>query len=360
MASITERTLKDGSTVYLAQIYVKKKGFPPYRESRSFDRRPAAAAWAKKRTQEIQSAPDPTTFRKRAVTLSDAIDTYVNQTMRQIGRTKAQVLRTIKDYDIASMPCDQIRSHDIVEFAQELSFSREPSTVGNYLSHLSAIFAIAKPAWGIPLDQSAMRDALAVTKRLGVTSKSKSRDRRPTLSELDQLMELFQMKHASRPGSVPMHCVVAFSIFSTRRQDEITRITWKDLDPGQKRIMVRDMKHPGDKEGNDVLCDPPDPALAVIEAMPRRDDRIFPYSADAVSAAFTRACKALQIQDLHFHDLRHDGVSRVFEMGYSIPAAAMVSGHRSWSSLQRYTHLNQIGDKYEARRWINEVTKPMC
>jgi CheY-like chemotaxis protein len=39
---------------------------------------------------------------------------------------------------------------------------------------------------------------------------------------------------------------------------------------------------------------------------------------------------------LHSHDLRHDGVSRLFEMGSTISQAASVSGQRSWSSLKRY------------------------
>jgi integrase len=73
---------------------------------------------------------------------------------------------------------------------------------------------------------------------------------------------------------------------------------------------------------------------------------IFPYNTDAISAAFTRACKLLGIEDLRFHDLRHDGISRLFEMGWNIPQVAVVSGHRSWQSLKRYTHIRQRGDKY--------------
>jgi hypothetical protein len=53
---------------------------------------------------------------------------------------------------------------------------------------------------------------------------------------------------------------------------------------------------------------------------------------------------------LHFHDLRHDGVSRLFEMGSTISQAANVSGQRSWSSLKRYDHPRQTGDKYAGRR----------
>jgi hypothetical protein len=71
----------------------------------------------------------------------------------------------------------------------------------------------------------------------------------------------------------------------------------------------------------------PPEATAIIESMPRIEKEIFPYSVHAVSAAFTRACKILGIDDLHFHE-RHDGVSRLFEMGKTIPQAASVSGHR--------------------------------
>lgn len=79
--------------------------------------------------------------------------------------------------------------------------------------------------------------------------------------------------------------------------------------------------------------------------------RIFPCSTDAINAAFTRGCKILGIADLRFHDLRHEGISRLFEMGRTIPQVAAVSGHRSWTSLKRYTHIRQSKDKYENWKW---------
>lgn len=111
------------------------------------------------------------------------------------------------------------------------------------------------------------------------------------------------------------------------------------------------MKHPGEKIGNDTWCELPPEATAIIESMPRVDKCIFPFSTDAISAAFTRAMQFLGIDDLHFHDLRHEGVSRLFEMGRSVAQVASVSGHRSWSSLKRYTHLRQVGDKYSGWKW---------
>lgn len=289
------------------------------------------------------------------MTLSDAIDKYVESSLKEIGRTKAQVLRSIKSFPIAELPCNDIISTDIVDLARELAKDRKPQTVANYMSHLSAVFAIARPAWGYALDERAMSDALKVTKRLGTTSKSRQRDRRPTLHELDRLMQFFADRTKQTPRALPMHRVMAFALFSTRRQEEITRIRWSDLDAD--RVLVRDMKNPGQKIGNDVWCDLPDPAPAIIQTMPHKADEIFPYSTDAISASFTRACAVLGIEDLHFHDLRHEGVSRLFELGWNIPRVAAVSGHRSWASLKRYTHIRQAGDKYEGWKWLAIITK---
>jgi integrase len=64
--------------------------------------------------------------------------------------------------------------------------------------------------------------------------------------------------------------------------------------------------------------------------------RIFPMNSKTVSAYFTRACKLLMIDDLRFHDLRHDGVSRLFERGLSIVEVQHVSLHSNWETLKRY------------------------
>lgn len=168
------------------------------------------------------------------------------------------------------------------------------------------------------------------------------------LPELDLLMQHFIDRSRRDPNAALMHRVIALAIFSTSRQEEITRQEMSDIDSKHSRLMVRDMKHPGKKVGNDTWCELPKQALRIIKAM-KHSGRVFPCTQDAVSAAFTRACPPLGIDDLHFHDLRHDGISRLFEMGKTIPQVASVSGHKSWQSLQRYTHLQQTGDKV---RWL--------
>ena len=65
----------------------------------------------------------------------------------------------------------------------------------------------------------------------------------------------------------------------------------------------------------------------------------FPMSANAVRLAWDRLKKKGNIKDLHFHDLRHEAISRFFEKGLSIPEVALISGHKDVRMLFRYTHL---------------------
>ena len=360
MGTVTSRKRRNGSIGHTAQIRIMRNGKPAHTEAQTFDRKQAAKAWLQRREAQLREPgaleramqPDPP--------LGEVIDRYIAESEHDLGRTKAQVLGSIKRRDIGAMTCSAIGSAEIVAFARELQV--EPQTRGNYLSHLSAIFAVARPAWNYPLEQKAMQDATVVLRKLKLVSKSKGRTRRPTLAELDLLMTHFTDRKTRRPVAAPMAWAIAFAIFSTRRQEEICSIVRRDHEPAQHRVLVRDMKNPGEKKGNDVWCDLTPEAERLVAVAPANvapgragDDRIFPYGADGVSAAFTRACKLLGIEDLHFHDLRHEGISRLFEMGGTIPRVALVSGHRSWTSLQRYSHLRQIGDKFEGWPWLSAL-----
>ena len=82
-------------------------------------------------------------------------------------------------------------------------------------------------------------------------------------------------------------------------------------------------------------------ALIEEQALQRKDgdERIFPYNHKSAGANFTRACQYKEIEDLHFHDMRHEGTSRLFEAGLAIQQVALVTGHKDWKMLRRYTHL---------------------
>lgn len=351
MGSILARERQDGTTGYTALVRIKKAGKVIHSETETFDREAAAKAWLKKRETELAKpgaltkAEDPT--------LAEVITKYNTDKLRPHGRTKDQVLRATAASSLGGLKCSEISSPNIIAWLQEMT--SQPQTRGNYLSHLAAVVTVAKPAWGYPIDKSVVEDARVVADKLGIISKSKERTRRPTLAELDKLMDHYALAETKRGDCIPMTQLILFSIFSTRRQEESCRMVIEDLDRRTSEITVRDMKNPGEKIGNDVATLLPAEALKLIDDRKVAKGRIWPYNAASVSSSFTRACLILGIEDLHFHDLRHEGISRLFELGWTIPQAARVSGHRSWKSLERYSHVKQHGDKLKGWKWMPAV-----
>jgi integrase len=69
------------------------------------------------------------------------------------------------------------------------------------------------------------------------------------------------------------------------------------------------------------------------------DTPLFTYTARGVSGAFLKLCRKVKIDDLHFHDLRHEATSRFFEKGLNPVEVATITGHKDTRMLMRYTHL---------------------
>jgi len=55
--------------------------------------------------------------------------------------------------------------------------------------------------------------------------------------------------------------------------------------------------------------------------------------------AFRRATRRAGIEELRFHDLRHEATTRLFEKGLNIMEVASITGHKDLRMLRRYTHL---------------------
>ncbi|MCU1718689.1 site-specific integrase [Pseudomonas sp. 5P_3.1_Bac2] len=361
MGTITQRKNKSGQTKYTAQIRLRRGGVVVYQESQTFERKASAQAWVKRRETELAVPGALARATRQAVSLREIIEQYLAEyeVIRPLGKTKRATLQALAQSWLGDLADVDISSQRLVEYAQWRMSPQggavQAQTVGNDLSHLGAVLSVARPAWGYSIDPHAMSDARHVLRKLGMVSRSRERNRRPTREELELLLGHFSEMQQRRPSSINMLKVVGFALFSTRRQDEICRIRWSDLDPNRQAVLVRDMKNPGQKIGNDVWCHLPPEAWAIVQSMPRATEAIFPYHGDSVSAAWTRACKFLGIDDLHFHDLRHEGVSRLFELEWDIPRVASVSGHRDWNSLRRYTHLRGAGDAYQDWPWLTRI-----
>jgi len=71
----------------------------------------------------------------------------------------------------------------------------------------------------------------------------------------------------------------------------------------------------------------------------RDAQRVFPVTGNSIRRAFEHLRVRAGMDDFHFHDLRHEAVSRLFEKCLNIAEVSAISGHKELKMLQRYTHL---------------------
>jgi integrase len=209
-----------------------------------------------------------------------------------------------------------------------------PQSRTRYLGLITSALKTGEALWGVSVDWISYRRGKALMGQLGITGNGKRRTRRLRPGEYGLLC-----KHFS--SEFPMQDILDFQLLTALRASELCRIRWADLDKDRKMVLVRDRKHPFKKIGNHWNIPLFGNALDIIERQElTTSDFIFPFIAESVEKAFARARDAAKIVDLTFHDIRHEAISRLFEMGYGIPEVALVSGHSDWGSLKIYTQLN--------------------
>lgn len=342
MATIRLRQRRDGSIAYLAEVRIKRDGRLVHRESRTFDKRRLATDWATRRESKLGKS-DTVPKRKQLTPrgpLHKILLKYRREVsdIRPMGRSKSSHIKFLEKTNLANIAVTDIKSSDLIEHVRARRRSGAgASTVNNDLVWLRIILRYARAAWNVPIDLSVIDDAYEVLRTEKLVAKSKARSRRPSHSELSALTDYFREKEKRR-SSAPMSDIMWFAIHSARRQSEITNLLIDDNDRKTQTGIVRNLKHPSDRELFRRFKYS-DEAWEIVCRQNHDEDRVFPFEPKTVGAAFTRACRVLEIDDLHFHDLRHEATSRLFEAGYSIVEVQQFTLHESWGTLSRYTHL---------------------
>lgn len=331
MASIQKR-----GTSWFAQI--RRAGHKSV--SKSFPTKSLANEWARK----IESEMDALSFRDvrglNSITFGDLIDRYrlEMETVRPFGKNKLGVLKFLKAA-LGVVPLADLTAERLNKFVAERRASGAGGvTVNIDLIYIAGILKTARHIWKYPVDPAIVVETRAYLNHLGVSTRSKERTRRPTTEEIEQLKSHFAAKPRSQ---IPMPDVIDFAVATAMRLGEIVRIRWEDLNEQDRTVVIRDRKHPQEKLGNDQEVPLLSVAFDIVKRQPRvaGEPRIFPLVGTTITTNFHRATRRLGIEDLVFHDLRHEGVSRLFEAGYTIEQVALVSGHRDWKMLARYTQI---------------------
>lgn len=328
--------------------------------SETFLLRGDAETWARETERQIDRGEPILSDRSLTKTFAGLIELH-RQDLAEVGKT----IGRSKD---ASLTClrDRLGKHRPVELDREklIAFAKArakegagPVTVGIDLGYIKTILTHAAAVHGALVSAEAIDQARVALRRLGLIGKGNERDRRPTTSEIERIIAMLENNPRQ---TIPVGRIVRFAIATALRQDEIARVRWDDYDPVGKMLNIRDRKDPRKKTGNHqriplLAVSGYDPCELIEEQRTNKtlkSDRIFPYNGRSVGTAFRRACRELRIEDLHFHDLRHEATSRLFEAGFTIEQVALVTGHRDWKMLRRYTHIRPERLHEIARRHV--------
>jgi len=142
--------------------------------------------------------------------------------------------------------------------------------------------------------------------------------------------------------SVPLfEALVSFFMMTAARRSEALTLTWANVDlHGQTALL------PETKNGRPRTLPLRQDLITLLEHLPRDGDKVFPVTMHRLRRAWTRICERAGITDLRIHDLRHEAISRVAELGAYSQAGAFTlvdlqafSGHRDLRMLLRYAHL---------------------
>ena len=204
------------------------------------------------------------------------------------------------------------------------------------LALLGHLYTIAIKEWGMGLVANPVSNIRRPTP-------SQGRDRRLKGDEEDRLLR------ACEAHSNPMLAwIVKLALYTGMRHGEVVSLLRNQVNLERRSIHLTDTKNnssrtvPLTNKAIEILREAMNYAVRPIDTEliffgePGRDGVRRPYITNRVwSIALERA----GIEDLKFHDLRHEATSRFVEAGLSDQEVSSITGHKSMQMLRRYTHL---------------------
>lgn len=223
----------------------------------------------------------------------------------------------------AKLRVSKLTSSAIADFRDQRLAQVKPTTVRRELGIIRSALETARREWGAPMRENPVS-------QITIPAAKDARERRLTN---DESRTLFASIDQCRNRTLKP--LVMFALETGLRRGELLRLNWCDIDLEGRRALIRNTKN-----GRDRMIPLSKSAISVLTSIRLGGPNPFPISANALRQSWKRICLRAGISDLRFHDLRHEAISRFFELGLSVPEVALISGHRDARMLFRYTHLS--------------------
>lgn len=319
MASIIERG------PYQFQVKVRRKETDKI-ITRTFSTKTDAQKWARSVESEMDRGVFVDRTEAERKTLGDILKRHAEEVTPTKKGSDVEIIRiaTIRRDKIANIKMAALSGSHIADYRdrRQRDGGVSGSTVNRELNLISSAINTARREWGVNCE-----NPVALIRR---PQNGKARERRLELGEeLRLLKELDET--ARNPWIKPL---VQVAIETAMRRGEMLSLEWENVD------LRKCVAHLPDTKNGEARSIPlSSRAKAVLEALPRSiSGKVFPTTEDAIKKAFSRACERAGLEDLRFHDLRHEATSRLAELLPNLIELAAVTGHKDLRMLKRYYH----------------------
>lgn len=337
MASIEKRTTDSGETSY--RVKIRLKGYPT--QTATFKRLTDAKKWTQDTESAIREGRHFKTSVAKKHTLADMVDRYIKDVLPgKTEKLRANQITQLNWFkaEIGAYTLADITPAVIVQCRDKLLTEpgsrgkvRTPASVVRYMSALGAAYTACVNEWEW-LEDSPMRK---------VKKPTESRGRVRFLDD-DERERFLTACQAS--SNKQLYLCVILALSSGMRQGELMGLKWSDVNLKDGFLILHETKN-GDRRrvplsgrGLDLLRE-----YAKVRRLDT--DLLFPGTIHKdkpinLRKPFDTALKAAEINDFHWHDLRHCTASYLAMNGASLAEIAEVLGHKTLTMVKRYAHLS--------------------
>jgi integrase len=337
--------------------------------TKTFETDKLAREWLEETAAKVRAGQFVDRASLNKSTLAELVQRYVTEEMQDGGRRRGAAedrghVPAIKNDAIGALKLSKLTPAEVRGFKkrqEELGFAA--GTIVKRLNLLAGIIAHAITEWDMPFARNpaggreVKRPAGADVKRDRRLLPPSPADIRAAVArgdecpkhEEDRLLE--SIAKSEFPDDVP---VTKLALAQAMRQGEILALRWEDIDFDAKVIKVRGRHGLGTKTGQhqksakrkaergwEIRPLMPD-AIAVLlkhlgERKPDPKDHVFTVgSPNAFKVRIGRMITRAGLEDLTFHDLRHEATSRLAKRYPNPMDLRRVTGHLTLKSLDRY------------------------
>lgn len=310
------------------QVEIKKKNTKSV--FKTFIQKSNASKWAKEIEYQIDREQYEDFSDSAKLSLGDLLIRYREEITpcKKSKEGEAFKINLILRHRIAKVRLLDLKTKHVLDFKNDIKlndgkyYPRASSTINKYIHYIYTVWETAKINWAITLPP---------INPASLVKKEKVKDKIDRILTPEEYQDL--LSACTKSNLVFLHDMVEFAYLTAMRFGEITKLKPRNVNFEKGTALLEDTKN-----GESRFVPLTDRAIEIAKKY-RFQPRLFPVTRDKCRHYFEQALKRAEINKFRFHDLRACAITNLFLNGWSIAEVSVVSGHKTWSELKRYTRI---------------------